>query len=270
MNRPLAFSTLGCPGAPLDEVIALATATGCTGVELRHAEGEPVRPGLSEAELAAAGRRLSDAGITPLALAGYVRLAADGPPDAEVVDDIRRDIDAAHALGARHVRLFPGGSEPATDRAAARLAAVADAATAAGVVLLLETHDSHRRGTDVAAVLRTAAMLSGAEPARPSDGGPIGAIWDVLHTWLGGETPAETAGALAPWLGYVQLKDVPDGTDRTPVAPGAGALPLAEVLAELDRHAFTGWLSLEYERAWFPGVPPLADVLPSFVALART
>jgi sugar phosphate isomerase/epimerase len=126
----LAFSTLGCPGVALDEVIGYAVGNGCGGVELRYAEGEPVHPGLSTAELAATGERLSDAGVVPLALASYIRVAAEATDD-EVVADLRRHLEAAQALGARYIRVFPGGGEPspaADARAARRLAAVADAA----------------------------------------------------------------------------------------------------------------------------------------------
>jgi sugar phosphate isomerase/epimerase len=257
----------------LAEVIGYAAANGCSGVELRYAEGEPVHPGLSTAELAATGRRLSDAGVVPLALASYIRVAAEGTAagdalDDAVVADLRRHLEAAQALGAHHIRVFPGGGEasPAADaRAARRLAAVADAAASAGVGILLETHDSHRRSTDAARVLRSAATTAGLDHAG-AGGVPLGAIWDVMHTWLAGETPAESAVALYPWLGYVQVKDIRSAEDRTPVAPGDGVLPLAAVVTELRDRDYRGWISLEYERAWHPEVPPLPDVLPTFVS----
>jgi len=259
----IAFATLGCPGLPLAEVIDLATANGCTGVEFRYSEGEPVHPGLSTVELADVGARLADAGITPVALDSYVRVAAETDDD-EVVADLRRTIVAARALGAPYVRVFPGGGEPsraANDRAARRLAAVADAAGEAAVGVLLETHDSHARGADAAAVLEDAA---GRANVSTVDGVPLGVIWDVMHTWLGGETPTESAALLAPWLGYVQLKDIAAADDRTPVTPGTGILPLTDVLAELANRTYPGWLSLEYERAWYPDIPPLSEVLPAY------
>jgi sugar phosphate isomerase/epimerase len=68
----------------------------------------------------------------------------------------------------------------------------------------------------------------------------------------------------------VQLKDVPSADDTSPVAPGDGVLPLADVLAELRARGYSGWISLEWERAWHPDAAPLADVLPRFVELVRT
>lgn len=259
----IAFATLGCPGLPLDGVIELATTNGCTGIEFRYAEGEPIHPGLSTSELTDTGRLLSDAGIAPVALDTYVRVAAEGADD-DVVIELHRAIDAAAALGASYVRVFPGGGEPTAttnQRAARRLAAVADAAAGAGVGVLLETHDSHRRAADAAAVLSAAAELA---DTSSSAGVPLGVIWDVMHTWLGGETPTESAALLAPWLGYVQLKDIAGPDDTRPTTPGTGVLPLTDVLTELTQRGYGGWLSLEYERAWHPDIPELADVLPAY------
>lgn len=62
---PLAYSTLGCPGDSLDQIIATAHAAGATGLELRAAAGEFVFPGMDDARSAA--------------LAGYVQVCAPGP-----------------------------------------------------------------------------------------------------------------------------------------------------------------------------------------------
>ncbi len=262
----IAFATLGCPGLPLDEVIRIAGRYGCDGVEFRYAPGEPVHPGLSTGELASIGRRLADAGVVPLALDSYLKVAAEGPEDPdddETVEELRRHLSVAASLGARYLRVFPGGDRPGpvADRwAARRLVEVASMARDVGVGVLLETHDSHRRAGDVARVLADTARRAGGVSAE--DGHPIGAIWDVMHTWLGGETPAVSLAELSPWLGYVQLKDCTP--DLTPVAPGAGVLPLPHVLTALRGAGYQGWVSLEYERAWHPEIPPLSDVLPAF------
>ena len=88
-----------------------------------------------------------------------------------------------------------------------------------------------------------------------------GAIWDVLHPWLGGERTAATHAALAPHLGYVQVKDVAAAGDTAPLPLGAGTLPLADCLGALRRDGWDGWLCWEYERRWFPGAAPLPPLL---------
>ncbi|MCC3770258.1 sugar phosphate isomerase/epimerase, partial [Streptomyces sp. UNOC14_S4] len=212
----LAFSTLGVPGLPVPEVVRLARAHGYDGVELRAHPEEPLHPGTDARGRAAAAGEFADAGVTPLAVAGYVEVASPAPDDT-VLDDLAALVRLAGDLGARYARVFPGGGERPTEEAdavaARRLGAVAPLAADLGVHVLLETHDSHRRGVDAARVL------------GPVGHPNVGALWDVLHTWLGGEDPSVTFPVLAPHLGYVQVKDVTSADDLTPVALGAGVLP---------------------------------------------
>ena len=240
-----AFSTLGLPGAPLDAVLDLAAETGCAGVELRCAEDEPIRPDMSPAERQAAVHAFRRAEIEPMGLASYVRIGQSGD-DAPAINDLIRHIVLATDLGIPTVRVFPGGEEAAACR---RLRATADIAAANGVKVLVETHDSHRNADAVARLLELV------------DSPAIGAIWDVLHTHLGGDAPRDAARLLSPHLGYVQIKDVADTTSLTPVRLGAGVLPLRESVDALLDTGYDGWLVWEYEARWFPAAEPLPAVL---------
>ncbi|MES4831091.1 TIM barrel protein, partial [Streptomyces anthocyanicus] len=121
----LAFSTLGVPGLPLTDVLGLATTHGYHGVELRAHPEEPVHPGLGPDERAAVAAEFRAAGVEPLGLAGYARVAAPGD-DEPVLAEIRGLLDLARDLGAPYVRVFPGGgteqsAEEADATAARRL-----------------------------------------------------------------------------------------------------------------------------------------------------
>ncbi|MBT2410302.1 sugar phosphate isomerase/epimerase [Streptomyces sp. ISL-12] len=249
----LAFSTLGVPGMPVTDVLRLATEHGWHGVELRAHPEEPVHPGLSPAERAAVAAEFEAAGVAILCAAGYVRVAAPGD-DAPVLAELRALLDLARDLGAPYVRIFPGGGteqspEEADATAARRLGTAAEYATEAGVRILLETHDSHRTGADAIRVLG----LVGHRQA--------GALWDVMHTWLGGEQPAESYAALSPHLGYVQVKDIASADDTTPLPLGQGVLPLTECVDLLSRHGWDGWLCWEYEKRWYENAAPLPGIL---------
>lgn len=231
----LAASTLGLPDASLDEIVDVLLAGGCTGVELRAAEGQAVHLGLSAAERVRVRSHLADAGLTVLAVCSYVKLCAPG--DADIEGHVRLAAD----IGAAAVRLFPGG--PDEELGIRRLTEAAPVARQLGVRLLVETHDSHPRGADVARFLGVPG---------------VGAIWDFVHPWRAGESPQATYAALTPRLGYVQLKDA---TGSTPALIGAGDIPLDDIRAALgDYH---GWWSLEWERTWFPDIPPLSEALVS-------
>ncbi|WP_447037552.1 sugar phosphate isomerase/epimerase family protein [Streptomyces sp. DSM 118878] len=248
-----AFSTLGVPGLPVADVLRLATDHGYQGVELRAHPEEPVHPGIGLAERADVAAGFKAAGVDILGIAGYARVAAPGD-DAPVLDEVRSLVALARDVGAPFVRVFPGGgtgqsTAEADATAARRLGTAARYAADAGVRVLLETHDSHRTGADVARVL-------GAVGHRQ-----VGALWDVMHTLLGGESVDDSFAALSPHLGYVQVKDIASAHDTTPLALGAGTLPLAETVALLGAAGWDGWLCWEYEKRWYEGAAPLPRLL---------
>ncbi|WP_331766609.1 sugar phosphate isomerase/epimerase family protein [Embleya sp. NBC_00896] len=244
-----AFSTLGAPGRPVHEHIVRALRHGCTGLELRVHPDEHVHLDLPDHERRAVRDRIADAGLAIPCLAGYAGICAP-TPDRTVLAAIRRLLDLAHDLDASAIRVFPGGTgEGDAERAERRLAALLPHVAGSGVTLLVETHDSHPTGAAVASLIRPFA-------------GPVAAIWDALHPWRHGERPADTATALAGLLGYVQIKDAVSATDTTPVPLGTGSVPLTAIGTTLREHAWRGWVSLEWERAWYPNVAPLDGVLP--------
>ncbi|MBD0669596.1 xylose isomerase, partial [Streptomyces sp. CBMA156] len=77
----LALSTLGLPGLPLAEVLRLAAEHHWQGLELRCAPGEPVHPAMTAGELRSARREFAAHGITPLAVASYLGVAAEPGDD---------------------------------------------------------------------------------------------------------------------------------------------------------------------------------------------
>lgn len=261
-----AASTLGLPDAGLDEIVTVLTAGGCSGVELRAGEGQAVHTGLTRSDRQEVRRRLAEAGLRPLAVSSYVKICAPDGDDQAIVDDLVAHADLAADLGAGGVRIFPGGARPDDggpavgaesrdndERGRRRLEAALGPAERRGVRLFVETHDSHPRGADVARLL------------KPFAGNTVlGVIWDFVHPWRTGEEPQATYDAVAPWLAYVQLKDaVPPRQRPIPALIGAGEVPLTDIRAVLDKHGYDGWWSLEWEKAWHPGIPPLSEALTS-------
>jgi len=279
---PLGASTLGAPGESLPTVIQTLQAGNAGYVELRAAPDALVHVDLDGPTRRGVRDRLAAAGIRVLSVASGVRAAddetddptADGPDQVRIA--LRQHLQLAADLGARFVRVFPGAPVhsitpfdhvPTTvgDRttgeelAARRLSDVVDLAEELGVWPVLETHDSHPHGAHIARILRRVDQLV--------PGHRVGAIWDVLHPWRTGEEPASTWEALKPYLlndrGYVQIKAVASSTVLTPVLQGSGIVPLDTVLALLAAGGYRGPLSLEWERTWYPQVPPLSQALPA-------
>ena len=277
----LAFSTLGCPGDTLEQVLEVARATGSSGVELRAADGEIIHLDMTAEQRRDAREALAAAGVNVLALASYVRVCAplggDGGGDP-VLAELLAAVDLAADLGAAHVRVFPGaglaphlpgapldaGLAAADRRGADRLNAAAALARKRGVVLTLETHDSHPRGADM---LRILALVD--------PGAPVKVIWDLMHPWRHDEAPEVTAALLADSLAYAQYKDgvrIPGTNNVTLSLPGQGDLPLVSMRALVRGIANAAgepepWISLEWERTWHPELPPLREALDALKAV---
>ena len=209
---------------------------------------------------------------------------AGHPAEDPVLAELLAAVDLAAALSTGNtghgaqVRVFPGaglepcgvGEEPspalaAADlRAARRLNAAAGHARDLGVGILLETHDSHPRAADVARIL-----------AHVEADAPVKVIWDLMHPWRHDETPEQTAALLTESLAYAQYKDgvrTPGTHDVVLTLPGEGELPLLRMNALAAGIAATQgisdpWVSLEWERAWHPELPPVGEALASLKAL---
>ncbi|MFB9234096.1 sugar phosphate isomerase/epimerase family protein [Plantactinospora siamensis] len=253
-DRRPAFSTLGASGEPLDQVVHLARAAGLTGVELRCAPDEPIHPGLTAEQVESVARTLDAGWLSVLALSGYVRLCA--PDDDFQLIELTRQLTLAAAVGAAGVRVFMGDEDGTGEpRARRRLAAAAPQAARLGVRILIETHDSHAESRRLAGFIGTLD----ADTVRA-----VGVIWDTAHTWRHGESPARSLDLLAPYLAHLQVKDVASDSDATPVPLGSGRYPVRELGAALDAVRWRGWVCLEWERKWQPGLPPIREALERF------
>jgi len=270
MSWQFAVSTLGMPGVPVEEAVQVAARHGCDGLEIRTHPDEEVHLGLTDRQADGVRSRIADGGLEIACLAGYAKVCAPGP-DGPVVAELRALVDLAHRLGAPSVRVFPGGGAGSSGgggaassggagavdagadagagaggdgRAGSRIGAVLDDLRASGVRLLVETHDSHPTGESA---LRLVAPFAAPEL--------VAVLWDAQHPWRHGEPPERTRAVLGDYLGYFQVKDAASREDRTPVLPGKGAVPLDEC-GDLLR-PWSGWLSLEWEKAWYPAIPSI-------------
>lgn len=251
----LAFSTLGCAGESVEQVLAHAAVGGCKGVELRCRTGELIAPETTLDDARRVGDALRSGGLEPICLATYVRAGAEN----DVLADLKHHLELAAAAGVPMIRLF-GGEVDDPDvprRAAQRLREAADTSVRTGVAMLLETHDAMLEGRVIAGVLEEAAVPT------------AGALWDILNPWRAGETPEATARYLAPWVRHVHIKDAASKTELAPLIPGTGVVPIKPILSILARSDYRGWVELEWEAAWYPDAPPLDDALRAFKGIVR-
>lgn len=261
----LGVTTLGCPTWTLDEILARLPGWGYDGVELRGL-GQDLdltqSPHFSNpAAIQTSRRQFADAGLTLCGLDTSCTLSeADPAKRAQQLDDGRRGIDLAAALGIPFMRVFGGGDGQDRTAAARRVAdalnTLGDYAENAGdVCVVLETHDAFSTGRQAAE-----ALVQVTSPAA-------GVLWDLHHPYRNGEAPAETFAALAPYIRTTHVKDSQPG--GTYCLLGDGDVPIPEMLGLLVSSGYDGWINLEWEKRWIPALLDPDIAFPQYAAKLR-
>lgn len=269
----LALSTLGCPQWDLATICARAKTFGYDGIDFRglqEALDITTLPAFAR-DGAATRRQIADAGLEVSGIASSIRLCA-AEKRAENLEEARRTIPVATALGCRNIRVFGGGEIAKHGRAACAaagrdcLGAILDLPGARELRWLFETHDHWIQSADCRLLLDSIA-----DPA-------FGALWDMGLTGMEeAETPAAVHAALGARIGAAHVKDAvrDPGSPKAVmgrwryVPPGEGILPLAESIGLLHHAGFTGYLIFEHEKRWHPELPEPEVVFPAFVRWAR-
>jgi sugar phosphate isomerase/epimerase len=250
---PIAFSTLGCPQWSWKTILETADKLGYAGLELRGIAGEmdlPKVPEFQGSRLAETKRDLAALGLVITDLGASSRMhEKERTARDKQLDEGRRFIDLARALGVPYVRMFGDKlppDEPTEDvmkRVVEGFQEMAAHAAAAGVTVLIESHGDFTRSADLETILTRVAS-----PA-------FALLWDAHHTFVAGEAPAYTWKRLGPQVRHVHLKDsVPQGAERRYVLTGTGQVPVAEQVKVLAAGGYKGFYCFEWEKRWHPTI----------------
>jgi sugar phosphate isomerase/epimerase len=243
------FMTFSCPELEWERVLATAKRFGYDGVEPRaqakHAHG--VETTATAEERAAIRQQAAEAGVAIACLATSCRYtAADKGELEQMMEQSRALIALAGDIGAPCMRVF-GGSIPAgmsredaTAQVADCLAALAEDAAAANVVLCAETHDSWCDANDLARVIERV------------DHPNVQVNWDIMHPYRAGMAIDEAFAALEPYIRHIHFHD------GKPKEEGGGLCPIGEGFVDHRRAVellagigYTGHLSGEWIN-WEP------------------
>jgi sugar phosphate isomerase/epimerase len=262
-NFKVGFSTLGCPTYSVEEVVALARQNNFDGVEIRFIRNVVDLTTLEEfspQRIAQTKKVFDDAGIEVNCIDTSVRFSSADPDERAAQRELAKvNCEIANGLGAPYIRVF-GGSRPADadpqsflDGIAEGLSVVAEDSWSSGVEALIETHDD----------FCTAATM---QPLLDRSSDRLAVVWDSLHSFRHGESPADTFAALGPRIRQVHVKDAsqasPQGFDLT--LTGTGIMPIGEVVQVLMDAEFTGYVDFEWEKAWHPEIEDPEVAIPHF------
>jgi sugar phosphate isomerase/epimerase len=264
---PLAFSTLGCPAWDLARILEAADSLGYAAVELRGLEGEmdlTKRPEFQGTRIKETRDRFAARGVAISDLGASSRMhEPEKAARAAQLDEARRFIDLAHALGAPYVRVFGDKLVPGEPRAKtiARivegLRALGEQARGAGVGVLIESHGDFTRSSDLEEILSAVNL-----PA-------VALLWDAHHTVVAGkESPAETWRELGRFVRHTHLKDSrPEGDGVRYVLTGEGTVPVRETVRVLAGAGYAGYYCFEWEKKWHPEIEEPEVALPHYARI---
>ncbi|HSD65792.1 MAG TPA: sugar phosphate isomerase/epimerase family protein [Vicinamibacteria bacterium] len=261
---PIAFSTLGCPAWSWKTILDTADRLGYAALELRGIAGEmdlPKVPELSGTRLAGTKKDLAALGLVVSDLGASARMHEKDPAVRErQLDEGRRFIDLAQAMGVPYVRVFgdkiPEGEpkEEAMKRVVEGFRQMAEYAKPAGVTVLIESHGDFTHSRDLEEILTRVASPQ------------FALLWDAHHSFVaGGEQPADTYAKLGKWIRHTHLKDSrPEGADRRYVLIGAGAVPVKEQVRVLAKGGYGGYYCFEWEKKWHPEIEEPEVAFPQY------
>jgi sugar phosphate isomerase/epimerase len=265
-RRPtIACSTLAFPEWTAAEAVDRLSSLGYDAIEWRGGDDGHVRTDWPAARRAALRRRVSDAGLTSLAVTSYTDfVTGDARARADSVEHLQRHLELAADLGAPFVRAFLGEIDDEAaptqlhDRAVEGLEAALPTAAELGVDIAIEPHDAFARAASIRPVLERL------DPRR------VGVVWDIVNAWGLGESPLDGLPAIRGRIRYVQLKDARwvDGEWQL-TSIGAGDVPLGDALGALAADGPLPPLSVEWERAWHPELDPAEVALPETLRAVR-
>jgi sugar phosphate isomerase/epimerase len=265
---PLGFSTLGCPTWPWPRILDFAAEHQFAAVELRGIQTNmdlTQVPELAPEHLGDARRQLAAHGLSVSCLGASAHMHDMDPvKHAAQLDEARRFIDLAQALGAPYVRVFGNEYVPGVPRAemlahiAGALRGLGDYARGKDVTVLIESHGDF---TDSPGLL---------EILQRSDSPNVALLWDAHHTFVSGkEQPEDTVRQLGRYIRHTHLKDsVPAGNDRRYVLTGTGDVPVKRQIAALAKIGYRGFYSFEWEKRWHPEIEEPEVALAQYASVA--
>ena len=261
-----AFSTISCPKWDFETVAARAREYGYDGVEIRGF--------LNESILTAANVFLSDpekvrrtfesAGVEIACLASSIAMSHDKRRNAVLGTDLRAYVDTASRLGCRIVKIFDTAVKPGQNRQRAGVAlgnwleAAGDYAASRDVLIVVENALSFRAAKELWLVLETIN-----HPA-------VAACWDLFNAAQIGESPAISVPTLNSRIQYAQVKDAKLGPLGAIYCKlGEGDVKVKNFLIRLMGIGYTGYVTLEWEKAWLPNIAEPEEILPDSITKLR-
>ncbi len=267
MNDRIKFSghTMGAPKCDIFEVIELFKSIGYDGIEVRvAADGQIDSEKLTDEEARKIDAAARAKGMEFSCLTSYYQNFVKMEEREDVIRKLKRVIEIAALLHCPLVRVY-GGVEPFSQpgvwfndvwsRTVDGIRRTAEYAAKFGVRICIETHI----GSLTMSVRDTVRLIEDVNMAN------VGMLLDYAWVELAGvETGAEAIRKAARHIFHVHIKDW-TLESRIPLKKksclmGEGTVRWQEALEELKKVGYTGYVSDEYEKYWYPAELPEPEI----------
>lgn len=242
-----AFSTVACMELPWRDVLRLAADNGMDAVEIRTDENDRLF-GLDDSGLDLMADSFRNNGIAISNIGSGICING---MNEDLLKRAEKNVCLAARVGAMGMRVFLGHfvkrfseqSPCSEDGICAFLGRLCDFAAGKNVNIWIETHNEYSTSAALGKILERVGKNN------------LNIIWDVIHPIEAGENPADTLKSLDGRIAHVHLKDGvrphdPGIIDYTYTAIGKGELPLRRIIGMLENAGYSGYYSLEWEKAW--------------------
>jgi sugar phosphate isomerase/epimerase len=167
---------------------------------------------------------------------------------AHQVDELRRYIDVAAALGTPFIRVTAGQAHPGLERAAAiewavaGLTACLDDAAAKGVTLCYENHTKGYAWTYNDFSQPSDIFL---EIVARTQGTGLRLLFDTANTLATGDDPLRVLAIVKDRVSMIHTNDIARVGYFEPVLLGTGVSPIVSIYQMVRETGFDGWISVE-------------------------
>ncbi|TGB02605.1 TIM barrel protein [Streptomyces sp. MZ04] len=249
VNLSILFTEL-----PLLERPAAAAAAGFTAVELWWPWVDAPTP--EQSELDALRAAITDAGVQLVGLNFYAgqlpgpdrgALSIPGEESEKFRANLAVAADFAESLGCKALNALYGnrveGVDPAVqdELALENLALAAREADRVGAILLIEA--LNKPESPLCPIVSAPAAVAVVDQVNALTGlGNAKFLMDLYHLSMNGEDLPAVIEQYVAQTGHVQIADNPGRG-----APGTGSLPLEELLDQLRKAGYEGYVGLEYK-----------------------
>lgn len=259
----ISFSTLSCPNWSWNKILQEAVRLGYDGIELRGVDGEmflpKAAPFIAE-NIKTTMEKIKSKGLEITDLGSSVQFH-DPEKYEEYLTEGKTYIDLAQALGVPYVRIFAdhipvkSEKEKTIELISKGIKELCSYCEGKNVICLLETHG------DFADINNIIPVLEKVNSAY------VGILWDIEHTFkVYGEDVSEFLDKTWKFIKHTHIKDVKKvGNEFILTMIGEGDIPIGKLIGILKERGFDGYLSLEWEKKWFPSLEEPEVVLPAYI-----